>query len=366
MAKTILFKLTLQGHGVVNFDSNDQKWYHNQQDGVSLVRHDNVSFAKGRYYRKPHTDKLLKKIVISAECLRHNMYINEMPNYSTNIMHHRPSLLNFLASKAAVERGYMFATKAATLKRKSPVNITEAEQFGLAKSSIETNSNSGVKTSKTDEDAAGDTSFYAREMVGDITYEALGSIDIDELQYISLSPNYDRLAVDPDMAAEYLDTLSADLGSRVPEPAYYRKSKSLTTVPEYGILLTDDQTKGLVSDILTRLMSINIAKSQTGHAYTRRLDIKIVENPLVDTFHSRNWTRIYDSDSGPAEIPEYSITPGYVFVEAADAIEEVNAQNAAVQAYNENSVAAKKADKAAKAAKKADKAKAQDEGAKNE
>jgi len=44
--KSILFRATLEGKGVVNFDSNDQKYMWNQLKNKERSTHDNVSFAK--------------------------------------------------------------------------------------------------------------------------------------------------------------------------------------------------------------------------------------------------------------------------------------------------------------------------------
>ena len=64
--KNILFKLDIQGNGVVNYDSNDQKYLWNknaEKAGVEFVKYDNVSFAKKRWYK--NGDAIEKKIIIS-------------------------------------------------------------------------------------------------------------------------------------------------------------------------------------------------------------------------------------------------------------------------------------------------------------
>ena len=74
--KTIQFKLNLTGDGIVNFDSNEQKWIHiNNTTGLSGNRNDNVSYAKKNFYKTNKLDKDSKeildyKIKISSDCLK--------------------------------------------------------------------------------------------------------------------------------------------------------------------------------------------------------------------------------------------------------------------------------------------------------
>ena len=64
--KNIIFKLEIQGDGIVNMDSNDQKWIHNGFNSILRTNgnYNNVSFAKKNFYKDG--DSLNFKIKISC------------------------------------------------------------------------------------------------------------------------------------------------------------------------------------------------------------------------------------------------------------------------------------------------------------
>lgn len=303
MTKSILIKATIEGSGIVNFDSNDQKWLWNRQCDVEKCFHNNVSFGKGRYYPATKTDKdgnqvdfLTKTGIISADCIRHAMYEDSMFIHLPNVMHDDELLLRTIANPAFVERGYMFARdEKTTWKRKSGFLISYAKAITTSAPALETFSNTQPKTGENKSEDSAETSFFKREVRGDTTYELSGVIDVGELGFISVSEIHDRVNFDSDYSKKYREFLGAKLGSEVNEVGFYNKNGDAYNIPEQGILLSPDQVKTLTIDILKRLARFNITRAVTGFAKTTSLSIKFVSDPLEDTFEdAAGWVEIFN------------------------------------------------------------------------
>jgi hypothetical protein len=316
MIRTVFFKLTIDGVGVVNFDSENQKYLWNRMDknsGVEIARTNNVAFGKATYSRSG--DKLTRSPKISADALRHAMWENEMATIIPNVMHFDEMLLNALASPMLVTRGYMFAKDNGTFKRKSPVVFSAAHaEHDIAQ--LETHSNTTPKfkdddekilvDAKSQEDSA--TSFFSRETRGQLTYRSEGSVDLTELGFISLSDVHGRMALNPDHQEEYRQLLKQRLGSDedIPAPAYYVKPFDVYKIPEYGIKLTENQVRLLLKDLFQRISSINIQRTTTGYARTQAVDVKLVQDPIDDLFYE---------DDGWFVVKEAGKRPNLSFIE---------------------------------------------------
>jgi hypothetical protein len=138
MLKSILFKGTIKGNGIVNYDGKGQKWMlikHKSSEGGSELKFDNFKVAKHAFIKtgnddngKPQYDVRLK---ISSNCLRNAIFQEDQPFQNSMILHSKKLLNMSIASVASLLRGYMFEQEGFTgLKRKSPVIITDAEQTG--------------------------------------------------------------------------------------------------------------------------------------------------------------------------------------------------------------------------------------------
>ncbi|MCK9567592.1 hypothetical protein M0R72_01420 [Candidatus Pacearchaeota archaeon] len=301
MIKSIFIKAVIEGSGIVNFDSNDQRFIWNRQRNVESVWHNNVSFGKGRYYPEVGSDgddrEYLKKVgVISADCIRHSMYEDCMFIHLPNVMHDDGLLLSTVAHPAFLERGYMFARdNRSSWKRKSAFALSYARAVTSSAPMLETYSNSQPKTGENKTEDVAETSFFKREVRGDTTYELSGAIDVSELAFISLSDVHDRLSFDLDYAARYRELLKGRMGSEIPEPAFFQKNGDVYDIPECGILLTQAQVKFLTTNILRRLALFNVVRTVTGSAKTASVSIKIVSDPLEDLFGNPDgWVEIFD------------------------------------------------------------------------
>lgn len=289
-AKSILFRTTIKGYGVVNYDGGDQKYTFNAlAKNQEKSRHDNVTYAKKQWTSMNDDGTADYKLIISTDCLKHEIFKNEMEFQSPNIIHHKSLLLNAIASPAMLLRGYMFAAKdSATLKRSSAITLSDAIQTNNAMSTIETFARSGQKT--TDENQS-DTTFFKKETIGDIEYQSEGSIDLMKLQFLSTDECFDRMALDPDMFSSYLGVLS----TRMPvagELGYYKIKGSIIDIPEYGYAFSNDNVVYLTKMFFEKLLGVSIKKSRS-YAEVVDVEYKIVYDPLVDKFNSESgWEKL--------------------------------------------------------------------------
>lgn len=290
--KNILIKLNLEGKGIVNFDDSDQKYMYNGTKHYKTMggRFDNTNYAKKNFYNGDDELDLKWKVKISSNSLRHAIFEQDVKVQSPNIVHH-PHLLNsFIASPASILRGYMFTTKGGeTIKRKSPLTITDAEQTSSAISYIETFSRSGQK--ETDSETT-DNSFYRKETIGDIEYESIGNIDLMQLQFISCDQVLDRYSFNPDFYEVYKQFLKSKLPNFNSDLGYYQMNGSVLEIPEYGFKLNDEDVNVLVKGLFERLLNLNI-KRNGAYAKTNTLSYKLVYDPLEDTIsNEEGWVTV--------------------------------------------------------------------------
>lgn len=203
---------------------------------------------------------------------------------------------NYLLSNVGITRGYMFASSrdaGKTLKRKSPLTIVDAIQTNGAKSQMfEVGTTSGPRT---------DTSLFSTEKVGEIEYSTHGVIDLKTLSFISADEKFDRMG----LFTEWIDNGLIDkvMKSHYGEDAQYEtgffvsNAKYLTnTFAECGVRIGDDVVTKLVRYILRSLLGIDIRRNNAW-ARTVSLEVKIVNNPLEDTFDDESgWVNVNEGD----------------------------------------------------------------------
>lgn len=288
--KNILFKLDLNGRGIVNYDSTDQKFIYR---GTNLKHmgssFDNVNYSKKKLYGT--LDNLSYKITISSNCLRHNIFVKDANIQSPNLIHNEMLLYSFIASPASLLRGYMFASEAETLKRTGALSIVDAQQTCNAISTIELFTKSGAKNTDKEKETSDNSLFY-KETVGDISYSTHGSIDLMSLQFVSCDQIFDRYAFNPDMFETYKSFLSTKLPNFNSKLGYYQQKGSDIELSELGVKLSNENVVYLVKSLLNRLLSVDIRKSNS-FASVSGLKYKLVYDPLVDTLPSEDdWVEV--------------------------------------------------------------------------
>jgi hypothetical protein len=298
--KNILFRFNLEGRGIVNFDdAGVQKWLVNQGDKIKgmLPRNgsgkytENITLGKKSFFMDDEGN-LGYKLKISENSLRHAIFKDDVYLQSPSIMHNQPLLYSYIASPMGLLRGYSFMTKhnsGETLKKKSPVTITDAIQSNNAKSSVEVQVKSGEKTTQESADDAKDTSLFYKETAGDMEYNAKGVIDLMELQFVSGDKIFDRYAFNPDYYEMYSKLLAASVPGFDAKLGYYTISNSVQKLPEYGVLLSNENVVSLVREFFKRLLSTSI-KRKGSFASVTNVQIKLVDNVINGGFtNNEGW-----------------------------------------------------------------------------
>jgi len=289
--KSIQFKLKLKGQGVVNYDSTDQRFMFNQVKGQAFNRNENVSYAKKRFF-KGENGELDYKLAISSGCMTHEIFRDEVPYQSNNVVNSKPLFASFLATPSSIIRGYMFASKVGdNLKRKSAVTLVDAIQSDNSVSYIETFSKSGQKNQDAEEV---DNTFFKKEVVGPIKYESNGTIDIQQLQFMSCDQIFDRYGLNPDMFDVYKQFLQSKMPSFNSKLGYYRLATNTIEIPEYGFMFNNDDILTLVKVFFMNLLKMNI-KRKDAFAQVESLEYKLIYDGLEDSISQDGWVEVKNS-----------------------------------------------------------------------
>lgn len=297
--KNILFRMKIEGTGIVNFDSADARWnVKNYGNPASLApyNNDNIKVAKSTYTFTGKYDEEGKPIVkrnlkISSDCLRHAIFENDYDVCNGRLMKNDALLATFISSPAALLRGYMNASEDCTIKAKSAFTISPAIEDGSAIIVPEAGSTSGDKS---------ETSFFYTETAGNTSYSAKGAISLKQLEFLSCDDFFERRGV----KNSWVETEDGLLNKafevrygRVPYELgiYTAMSKTLTNhIGEYGLHFDDDFRKMLVAELLKRMLSISISRSGA-YAKISELEVKPVYDVLTDTFDNGDgWQELAD------------------------------------------------------------------------
>lgn len=311
--KTILFKLELEGEGIVNFDSSSQRFLFNGTKFKDLFHaHDNVKYAKKVLYQDENGVLSDYKIKISSACLRKAIFDKDLVGQNTNFVMNREILYSQLASPYFILNGYLLTIKDGTsFKKKSPITLLSAIQTNNAKTKLETRTRSGNKAKKTGVDDESDTSLFTEEVAGEMVYSAKGAINLNELQFVSLDDYYDRWAFSPDDFETFKKYMKISIPSFESEVKYYTIKDSLNSFPELGFKFTNEEVSFLAKYFLKRLLSTEI-KRNSSNAKITSVKIKFVDNAITDTFNSSNgWITLTSTE----DIDKLDITPDDFYVE---------------------------------------------------
>lgn len=275
--KGIEFTAKFKGNGCVNYDDNDQKYFLVNSNIIAKKRifNDNVTYAK-KSFSTGEDGRIGFKYKVSSECIRHNMYKEEMDNQvNENHMQIQSVYYNALATPAMIERGYMYTLEPYIDHKKSAFQITDAIEirdnlrhdvtFDFHSKSIK-KENEDKKVAENDAGAKSSTSIFRKENVGSCDYEAEGFIDVDEMQFISFDETYDRRAVNVDVKNGkdlYMAALKRNIPNFSCKEGYFYMKNGYTQDEwaEKGILLSEDVVDYLTKDIIKRILNVSIWKS---------------------------------------------------------------------------------------------------------
>jgi len=258
--KSIIVSFTLAGHGAPNKEGKDGKFNWNawarsvnkDAEGnyvpdVQVVdaKNDNCTFAKANYYRG-EDGRIVRRVKISGDALRHAIF-GSVNNAA--IKEDVTTWIAFSASHEGIVRGYLNPDKnGTTVKNKSPLYVSDAELDNGAISQIENHSSSGART---------DTSFFAKESVGQSHFSGEAFIDLSELGVMSCCDTFDRPCVKEEYQQLFEKKLSEN-GFSFKKVALKKKSD---VQPEICYQFDDATVNALVNLLLEKISNIRIGNA---------------------------------------------------------------------------------------------------------
>ena len=298
--KSVDFKITALGHGVVNWNGpttltgNGGKTVDNHtlpklRGYTNLTG--KIKEDTGYKYKKEATDIDFKKtpLYISQNCIRHHLFRDQAfdIHYAAE-----KSLQDVLASITGLIRGYVVPSS--QCKRTSPL-LMEDFVDELGNGNFEQFGQAGERDS---------SSFFSKTTFGDTKYTSYGSISIEQLQFISLDKKFDRCAMVikerqgeevAQAVQDYIQSLNPDLNPQATFHKNYVRAGTIFEEGENGILLNTDAVKALIEHTLTMISELSIRQAKS-YMY--------VDEILVDYNNSHKMMRIKHSEGDISEQPE--------------------------------------------------------------
>ena len=297
--RSVDFKIVAKGHGVVNWNGPTNL---QGEDGKTVDNHTlpklrgytNLSGKvkdTGYKYRKEPTDIDFKKnpLYISQKCVRHHLFKAQAFD-----LHYadKKNIKNILASITGLVRG--FVVPASQNKRTSPLLLEDfVDQLGNG--NFEQFGQAGVRDS---------SSFYSKTTFGDTEYISYGSINIEQLQFISLDKKFDREAMEiktgeGEEVAKLVESyiVSIDDKNRSPKATFHENCVRNGTIfeeGENGILLNDDAVAILIDETLRMISELSIRQAKS-YMY--------VDEMIVDYNDSTQMMRVKHEEGSVVSIP---------------------------------------------------------------
>ena len=298
--KQILFKVELEGRGVVNYDGNSQITFMNEHCGTKYFDN-NYKCAKKAFYKKTDditfwTDKNGKKyyddmnykLKISSYCIKSAMFNDTMDGYNSNITIDEDEFSHFITSEYGLLRGFVGVDKKIQpYNKKSTLEMCDAIENSGAVINMEIHTRNGNKDSTSDENS---TSLFFQENVGDTLYETKGCINLKDMQFMSCDPEFGRLMFKPSWLEGEESLLHKQFMKHygyIPyEEGYYKLSTSTFSDKrgERGIKLNNEFIVKLVKNLLKRILYTRISRSNA-YAAVSKLQIKLVDKQVFNPYN---------------------------------------------------------------------------------
>ena len=284
--KSVDFKITALGHGVVNWNGspnltilNEGKYKNvNNHSMPKLRAYSNVKEfndnGSAKFYRHPEEVDLSKtKLYISQNCIRHHLFRGQ--HYNLNSPELVKNTIDLLCSITGLIRGYVIPKN--ENKRTSPLLLTDFVDQ-LKNGNFEQMGRSGSKEKKTNKAGKKDVSnsLFSKLTFGDTKYEAFGSISVEQLQFIPLCADFGRQAMmlnrhkEGDEVAlkltDYLKSLSGNDDVEVVYHKNYVRRGAIFDEGEQGVLLNDTAIDVLIKETLELIENLSIRQGK-GYMY---------------------------------------------------------------------------------------------------
>lgn len=283
--KSVDFEVKASGYGVVNWNGSTTV---KGSDGMDVKNHSMPKLRgysnltgeeseKGHKFKKEATNIDFEKtrLYISQNCIRHHLFREQA--YDLHFAKTVEDVKQLLTSVTGLIRGYVVTIKGGSVqpKRTSPLLLEDfVEQLGNGNFEVMSRAGSKEKEENTRGEMKSD-SFFTKTTFGDTKYIAYGSISIEQLQFISLSPNFDRCAMpitDTDgekFAKQIQDFIKSLDPSREPKATFHTNFVRKGTIykqGEAGILLDDTAIDILVETTLNMIENLVICQAK-GYMY---------------------------------------------------------------------------------------------------
>lgn len=284
--KSVDFKITAYGHGVVNWNGPTTL----SSEGRTVDNHTlpklrgftnltgKVKEETGYKYKKEATDINFKEtpLYISQNCIRHHLFRDQA--FDLHFAGEK-SLEKVLASITGLIRGYV--VPASQCKRTSPLLIEDfVDQLGNG--NFEQMGRSGTKEKeKNKKGEESSNSFFSKTTFGDTKYISYGSISIEQLQFISLDQKFDRCAMiikdnqGEAVAQSVQDFIKALNPTRDPKAIFhanYVRKGTIYEESEVGILLDQEAIATLIETALDMIENLAIRQAK-GYMYVDSIDV---------------------------------------------------------------------------------------------
>lgn len=334
--KSVDFKIIARGHGAVNWNGStevltfilkENKWKptnnHNMPKLRGYTNKETIENKEGKEFLgvKKATDINFKEtpLYISQNCIRYHLFKDDLINWQHQEIHENVDKI--LCSMTGLLRGYVIPKN--ENKRTSPLLLTDFtevtgngnfEQYSKLEMEETIDPDGKINYKR------GDKSFFSKTTFGDTKYEAFGSINIEQLQFISLSNAYgqEAMRITTDTEGEelaqkiekYIKTLeSANDKVKATYHKKYIRQGTIFADGQQGIVLNDDAIDALVKQMLMMIENLGFRQAK-GFMY--------VESIEVDYNNFENAKDMFRLKKGSGETNPEKIEPYAIYYKAGE------------------------------------------------
>lgn len=294
--RSVDFKIVAAGHGVINKNGPTTLM------GDSGTTVDNHTLPKLRGFNpntgrvKEDTGYKYKKMATDIDFAETPMYVSQncvrshiFKDYAYDL-HYTDSknISEVLASLLGLVRGYV--VPASQFKRTSPLLLEDfVEQLGNG--NFEQFSRAGSKEKGKDDKGkdVASNSFFSATTFGDTEYISYGSINIENLEFISLDKKFDRAAMvvkegeGPEIAQKVQDFIKSLDPSRDPKVVFnenYVRINSIHQEGEVGLLLDEVAIDIVINQTLEMIRNLSVLQCK-GYMYVESLTVDYNDSPKM-------------------------------------------------------------------------------------
>lgn len=292
--KSVDFKIQAFGYGVVNWNGATElnSFYENQWQKVKTHSLPKLrGYINKKHAKNSETGELFETLknadeidfkqtplYISQNCIRHHLFREQILD-----LHHTKTVddvKQLLPSMVGLMRGYVVTIKGSPVQPKRTSSLL-LEDFVDILGNGNFEQFSRVITNDVKDGGRDKTSYFSKTTFGDTEYTAYGSINIEQLQFISLSPDFDRCAIPADkndapaiaqQVQGFIQSLDPTREPKVTFHENYVRRGTIYNYGEAGLLLDDVAIDILVQKTLQMIGDLSIRQAK-GYMYVDSVDV---------------------------------------------------------------------------------------------